>query len=203
MNNYKTIDLNTYQIENPIFDYNQKIYTSKLVNPVIKSQNLRIMSIINGSDQSDCVIKTEFMPWSNNFYDFVQKSESHIKNLIVTKSVDLFGHSVNSETIGNLFKGSIFLPDKIPNLPTMNFIIVIKKDKPDCKLINSKGKNMKFSDLTNDMEVEISYDIRELTFHKTKCYLSYVVKEIKVINNICASLECLLNSSETNDASDS
>lgn len=195
--NTKEININSYNLKQPIFDPDLNLFISKFQNEDeqfcgIQSPSLKFINVEN----SDFII--EFLPSTNEFYKFINNFDDYMKNLIMENGSGWFNTNLNIDTINNIFKKSIDLPLNLPSLPIMKF-----KIDQNTKILNSKikkkNKKINVDELINNMEIEIKFYIEGILFYKNKCHPVYSVNEIRVINNSCQSLECLFMDSEDDD----
>lgn len=187
--NFNEINLNEYHLQQPIFDDIKNIFISLYNKKLgIISANLRLLNILNDN------IVTEFLPNNNNFYKFIQNLDISSKDQIIKNGEQWLGNSFNIDSIYNLFKLSICLPDKIPSLPTLSFKISEKT-----KIISKKKKKMKLCDLKKDFEIEIKFEVEGIYFFTNKCNIVYNADEIKILSELCQSFECLFQDDDNND----
>jgi len=192
---YKEINLYSFHFNQPEFESNYNIFISKLTNNIdndnkntnmnIKTDSLRLLSF------KDNVLQIEFLYSSNNFYKFISNLDSYSKEEIIKNGSEWFGNNLNTDTINNIFKSSVHLPDKLPAFPTIHF----KLDEK-CKIIGKKRKKLTSNELKPNMEIELSFTVDGVHFQKNKCNLVYNVHQIKIINDICQSIESLFAEDE-------
>jgi len=191
---YKEINLYSFRFNQPIFESNYNIFISKLTdnNDIDKTMNIKSDSLrlLNFKDN---ILQIEFLYSSNNFYKFISTLDSQSKEEIIKNGSDWFGNSLNTDTINNIFKQSICLPNKLPGFPTINF----KLDEK-CKIVGKKRKKLTQNELKPNMEVELSFSVDGIHFQKNKCNLVYIVHHIKIVNDVCQSFENLFG--EDDDA---
>mgnify|MGYP001488336931 CR=1 FL=1 len=206
--NYNEINLNLFDLNVPIFNSNYNIFISKILNNNIqKIDNNDIVNDINNtinikSDSlrllnfKDDVLQTEFLYSSNDFYKFINSLDVQFKNEIIKKGTEWFGNNLNSDTVNNIFKQSVILPDKLPGLPTVNF-----KWDDTCKISSNKKKKLSKNDLKQNMEIELDFIVEGIYFYKNRCHLVFNVKHIKILNDVCQSFESLFedNDNSNND----
>jgi hypothetical protein len=191
----KEINISSYILNRPIFNQSLSLFISQFTNNAeqicyIKSPSLKIVST------SDNNISIEFLPSSNEFYKFILSLDNHIKNLIIENGLSWFNSSLSFETIDLIFKKSVNLPISLPSLPMMTF-----HTDDNTKIFYKKKKNkINIQDLTNNMEVQINFTIKGVNFFKNKCCIIYCANEIFVANDVCQSLECLLNDDSENNS---
>jgi|688.fasta_scaffold136527_2 hypothetical protein len=191
---HKKIDLYKFHLNDPKFDHNYNIFISELFDNDnnlinIKSSSLRLLNVKNN------ILNTELLYSSTEFYEFINKLDEHVKNEIIKNGSRWFGNNLNTDTINNMFKRSVFLPDRLPGFPTFIFEI-----NDETKIIN-KRKKISIDNLHNNMELEISFIINGVYFFKNKCNLIYTTKEIKVINDMCQTIESLFEDSDNEECS--
>jgi hypothetical protein len=201
---FATIDLYTFHLKNPVFDITSDIFKSIFqdnneTNCKIRTSSLKLNNIV--SSDSHSVLELEFLTSGNDFYKFIQNLDAYIKNDIINNGMQLIGKEVNPETIDNLFKKSIKLPETIPSLPYINCYVSKNNNTIGCKVINKNGRKISHNNIKTDIEIELCLH-PELELHKNKCHLSFIADEIKIINNVCPSLEDLLkqNNDDTDDS---
>ncbi|QKF94018.1 hypothetical protein QKU48_gp0560 [Fadolivirus algeromassiliense] len=186
--NYNQIILNELKLNQPIFDHDKDIFISELVKDDIKigikGVNFKCININNNE------LNLEFLFSNSNFYTLMMDLDKYVKEQIVTNGSEWFGNKLNENTINNIYKCSINLPNKIPALPYIRFIC-----SDECKIIK-KRKKISLSELNKNMELEIDFVIDGVCYYKNKCHLQYTIVSIKVINDICQSFESLFNDSE-------
>jgi len=186
---YNEINLYDLSLDLPQYNQTNQIFISKVLNngnikPLnIKSDSLRLVSF------KDNILQTEFLYSSNNFYKFINDMDTQFKNEIIYNGTKWFGENINNNTLNNIFKYSVSLPDKLPGLPMLNFIL-----DDSCKILNKK-KQTNIDDLKQNMEIELQFTIEEIHYQKYKCYPVFKIKQIKIVNDICQTLESLLDSS--------
>lgn len=189
---YNQVNIDTLTIKAPIFDSIKGIFISALTNDgsdvCIDKVVMKLKSI------HDNELELEFIYSDNDLYKFVHDIERYCKNQIIINGSNWFGRNLNEDTINNIYKISISLPDKIPALPYMTFIC-----NEDCK-ISRKRKKIEFSDLKPNMEIEIGFCINGIQYYKNKCGLCYCLNYIKVINDICQSFDCLFENEDDDDS---
>ena len=196
----KEINVQLYNLKQPIFDQTLNLFISQFLDNndklcEIKSSSLKFIDLKNN------YIQIEFLPSSNDFYNLINNLDNYIKDLIINNGSKWFNSNLNIETINNIFKRSINLPLSIPSLPLMDLSIGNK-----LKITNKKkrtgNKKMTLNDLIKNMEIELCFNIIGIFFHKHKCHINFEVNEIHILNDVCQSLECLLNDSEENYVTD-
>jgi len=186
-----TINLNDYNLQQPIFDSNFNGFISVLVNNnntsqlQMESPSLKLVSI-----NEDSII-VEFLPSSNDFYTLINQIDEYIKNLIVKNGLTWFDANLNEETINRLFYKSIQLPKNIPSLPHMEFYF----DPKTIKIKNKKRKG-NLSDLIPNMEIKLDFVVSGVQFYKHMFCVCFEINQLFIINNVCQSLECFFNNAE-------
>lgn len=180
------ISVSDFNLLSPIFNNTKNIFISNLHNSDqntinIKGINFKLLEYSNN------MLNLEFLHMNNDLYLLVLNLDKIIKEQIISKGTIWFGNNLNNDTINNLYKSSIISPLKIPALPFMKFNV-----SEDCKITN-KRKKISLSDLKKGMEVEIQFSIEGVYFNKSKCYLNYTVYQLKIINELCQTIDSLFD----------
>lgn len=182
--NCQEFDLQSLNFLHPIFNDRQGIFISNTNNSniTLNSAGMKLTSINND------VITVEFLysQDSDDFYKFIGQLDTRAKNTILDNGVEWFGSGLNEDTINNMFKRTVTLPDCLPSFPTMKFIVL-----GDCKISGTRKKKMTVNDLKEGMEIIVSFYIEGIFFYKNRCCLVYKARQIKVLNNICQTLQNL------------
>ncbi len=194
---YKKVNLYMFNFEQPNFESTYNIFISNLIKTDetglpgtnsqlnVKSDGLKLLCIKDNS------LQIEFLPSSNNFYNFINTLDAKAKDEIIKKGLDWFGNNLNIDTVNNIYKQSIQLPVKLPGFPILNF-----KISENCKITGTRRKKLTIDDLKPNMEIELSFIIEGVYFYKNKCNLVYCVNCIKVINGMCQTLENLFSDND-------
>jgi hypothetical protein len=194
--------LNDYQLNKPKFNNYDGTFISNFYNEdrekyIVATPNFRILSY------GDSILELEFLPSSNEFYKFISQVDDIFVQSIVKSGNEWFDKDLNNHTVNNLFKSSLNIPKKIPSLP---FIRVMTTD--ETKVIGKKRKKGNLGDVKLNSEVQLKMSIVGVVFEMNKCCVLYVATEIKIVNDVCQSFECLFDDengddldqdSETND----
>jgi len=187
--NYNEINLYNCCLTHPSFNENKNIFESKISNEfIIKSEHMRLINL------KDNLIICEFLYNTNNFYQFMMKADTYFKKEIIKKGVEWFNNNLNIDTINNMSKHAISLPERLPNFPTITFFL-----DHDCQIVNCNNRSMKMDQLKSNMEIVLFLSVECLEFYKNRCNLKYKIHKIQVMNQICQTLENLF--SHNNDSS--
>lgn len=169
--------------------YDINIYTLKLTHPVYSLKELFISNLFDENNNiiniknkkfkllhvNDNSLFLEFIPSSNLLYKFILELDKYIKEQIINNAEEWFENKVNNDTINNLYKSSINLPDTIPDaLPNMKFNL-----SNNCKIIQ-ENKKIDISELKQNTIIKIDFSIIGLYFFKNKCHLEYIVNKINI-----------------------
>ena len=199
---YKKVNLYMFSLAQPNYESDYNVFISKLIEMDIsgqtkqlnvKSDSLKLVYICI----KDNNLQIEFLPSSNNFYNFINALDVKAKDEIIKKGPEWFGNSLNSDTVNNIYKQSVQLPVKLPGFPTVNF-----KIGENCKIVGARRKKLIFDSLKPNMEIELSFTIEGVYFNKNKCNLVYCVNCIKVINGMCQTLENLFSDNDEQHKND-
>lgn len=181
--NYNEINLYDYQLLMPTFNDSKNIFESELNKKcMIKSDHMKLLDI------KDNTIRCEFLYNTNKFYQFMLKSDNYYKGCIINNAVGWFGNSLNGDTINNMFKGVIALPNKLPNFPTVELVL-----DSGCEILNRSNKSIRLDQLKLNMEVVLFISLECLEFYKSRCNLRYKVHKVQSMGSVCQVLENLFN----------
>lgn len=187
----KELNLYIFNLNQPIFDFTYNIFISKFNSEIcVKYNSVKLLEVSEDS------LRIEFLHSSNILYGCITQLDDKVKEEIILNGESWFGNNLNTDTINNMFKYSIKLPEKLPGFPTMEF-----KISENCGVFGVSGKRrMAIGKLKPNMEIEIGFSVSGVHFYKNRCNLVYCVNYIKVINNVCLMLEDLFggNSDEEN-----
>ena len=173
-------EINLYDLESPVFNDEDGIFQSNVNGDCkIKSTSLRLISI------NDNLLTCEFLYDSNEFYQFILRADDFYKKNLIENGVRWFGNSLNQDNINNIFKGSVKLPNRLPSFPQVSFVI-----GDDC-VVKNRNKKFSINQLSSNMEIELDLTIDSLKYYKNKCYLSYIINKINVVNRSCQVIENL------------
>lgn len=198
---YKKVNLYMFSLEQPVYDSTYNVFISNLTKMDSLDTSNKSMKLNVKSDSvkllciKDNTLQIEFLPSSNNFYNFINTLDMKAKDEIIKKGSDWFGvNSLNIDTVNNMYKQSSQLPIKLPGFPTVNF-----KIDENCKITGARRKKLAIESLTQNMEIELSFTVEGVYFYKNKCHLVYCVNCIKVINGMCQTLENLFSDNNDNN----
>lgn len=183
---YHEINLDDYKLSEPDFDSVNNIFTSKLLDNKnkelrIKSGNMRLIS------RQETNIKTEFLHTADEYYQFTKTLDSYLKGEAEKHLTNILGN-INKDTLDNLFRSSISLPDKLPSLPIMVF-----KLNDSCKFTGLKRRKASLEDFGENSNIEVHYVIHGINYFKNKCEIVYDVLQLKLVNASCETIEQLIN----------
>ena len=183
---YNEANLYDYHLSEPEFDDVDKLYKSKLLDDKkkglrIKSGNMRFLS------KQDKYIKAEFLHTTNDYYQYIKNIDSHLKGEAEKHLLNILGN-INKDTLDNMFRSSILLPEKIPSLPTMLF-----KLNDDCKFAGLKRRKATIDDFKEDSNIEVHFIIHGINYFKNRCEIVYDVLQLKLIETSCETIETLIN----------
>lgn len=183
---YNETNLYDYKLLEPEFDSTNNIFASKLQDNKnkelkIKSGNMRFLS------KQDNYIKVEFLHTSNEYYQYIKSLDTFLKSEAEKHLTSMLGN-VNKETLDNLFRSSIIVPDKLPALPMMMF-----KLNENCKFSGLKRRKLSIDDFKENANVEIHYVVHGINYFKNKCEIVYDVLQLKLVEATTETLEELIN----------
>lgn len=184
---YNKIKLFSLNLGQPTFISEKGIYLSSIYNENnnkvgIKKINFRLLQVKNRE------LHLEFLYSTNEFYNFMLDLDKYIRDQIISNGSTWFGNNLDGDTINNIYKTAINLPDKIPSFPYIKFLC-----HEDCKITGKKRKKCQLDDLKPNMELEIDFLINGVFYYPNKCNISYSVTQIKVVNDICQSFNSLFH----------
>lgn len=186
---YNEINLYDYKLSEPNFDTINSIFTSKFLDTKdkelkLKSGNMRLVST------QDKIIKAEFLHTSDEYYQYIKNIDSYLKSEAEKHLSNILGN-INKETLDNLFKSSILLPEKIPALPTMIFRL-----NDNCKFIGQKRRKITLEEFKENSNIEVHFVIHGINYYKNKCEIIYDVLQLKLIDTTCETIENLINKTQ-------
>ncbi|ARF09442.1 hypothetical protein Indivirus_1_65 [Indivirus ILV1] len=182
------MNLYIFNLNEPIFHENKFVARLKDENnndAYMRSSRLRLLGISNN------IISVEFLYSSNEFYNFIKSVDDYIKNKIIENSPNWFGNHFNGDKVNNLFRSSIYLPEKLPGLPYMNF-----KVTDNCIVLDRDNRKCSIDELKVNMEIKLHYSIDGVEFYKNHCEVSFSVYEIDISKYLCQTLDSILCSNE-------
>jgi len=191
-NYYNEIDINSYHLSEPIYDELNDIYMCKLTDTKnkeirVKSSSMRLLDLIDNN------LRLEFIHTSNDFYQFVNNLDNYLKEGVKEQLSKLL-ENINKDTLDNLFKSSINLPDKLPSLPFMKF-----KLDSTCKFAANRRRKISIESLKQNTEIEIHLFITGVNLYKNKYEVIYNVHQVKLIGDYSPSLVDLLTKNPNED----
>lgn len=168
---YNTLDLSTLVISAPLFNYEKNSFISELNLTGLKTDCMKFVSY------EDNYLIVEFVPSSTEFYNFIKELDTRTKNKIIENGQEWLGSDLNAQTINNLYKSILNLPESLPNLPYIRIFC------PNPKIIGKKRKKLTMDQLNKNMEIELSISFDGIYFEKYQCYLACKIDQIKVVND--------------------
>lgn len=183
---YQEVKLSDYTLSEPEFDSVNNIFASKLLDsknkvPRIKSGNMRLVS------RQDKQIKVEFLHTADEYYQYIKNLDSFIKTEAEKHLSNILGN-INKDTLDNLFRSSILLPEKLPSLPTMVFNL-----NDNCKFTGLRKRKVSLDDFKDNTNIEVHFVINGINYFKNKCEIIYDVLQLKLVEASCETIENLIN----------
>lgn len=178
--NINDIGLYDFSLDDLKFDAVTNTYKSNIVykNKGIKFYTPFLKFI--GFDKLSQHARFEFLFNENDFYTFMINFENYIKEKIINEGERMFGHKPVPDTINNLFKSCISLPNKIPSLPLIQFKV------NDVNAVSGQ-------------EVKLLISPVHIEFHKYSCYIMYDIYDIKATGNNCQLIYYSFSDKEQNE----
>jgi len=196
------ITLYKVNLDQPIYDKKEDVYISQIYINERKGQLLLSpsMRFLNVVDRGNTIyVEVEFLLGGSGFYRLVHDLDEHIKEEIYKNSEIWLGKQFNHNSIDNLFNRSLSVPNDIPALPIMSFIIKKRGSSIMCKVKERGRGSADIFNLKQNNEVEIKFTIDGVYFLKNKWFIMYAAHEIKVINYNCQTLKCLIDDDDSTD----
>lgn len=195
--NYTDINLNSIIFNDPIYNKNDDIFESNIKYSngdssddfTINTARLRIVKIKKYGDVTKLVV--EFLLSEPKFYEVIKNIDEYTINKVVENSERWFGNKSKYETIENLFKNTIELPNKLHNFPVMAIYLL-----NDCKIYNKVGDLVNINQLKENNEITTELQLKNIEFHVHKYNLDYICSKINIINYFCQVSHYLFTDSD-------
>lgn len=178
MISYEDIDLNLMRLNDLELELieNNKTFVSKIKyngqNFDMKTSLLKLVDIKKENDI--CMIEVEFLSKFSDFYELIYDIDDFVLNQILSKSNKWFGaEKMNPETIENLFKRTLQLPNKLSRNPTMKLIV---------------DKKIDVKDGIKNSEIRLILNLDKIIFYPNMYLLNYNVIELEIVDDSCEKL---------------
>jgi len=183
---YHEVKLYDYTLSEPEFDSANNIFTSKLLDNKnkelrIKSGNMRLVS------RQDKQIRVEFLHTADEYYQYIKNLDSLLKGEAEKHLSNILGN-INKDTLDNMFRSSILLPEKLPSLPVMVFQL-----NDNCKFTGLKRRKATLEDFKENSNIEVHFVVHGINYFKNKCEIIYDVLQLKLVEASCETIESLIN----------
>lgn len=199
------ITLYKVTLDRPVFNKKEDAFVSQInINDrggqLLLSPSMRFLDVIDMGNI--LLVEAEFLPGGSGLYRLVHDLDEQVRDEILRNGEDLLGKKFNPNSVENLFRRTLSVPDDIPALPKMCFIVKKRGNGLMCKVRERGRGSADIFNLKQGNEVEIKFTIDGVHFFKNRWCIMYVANEIKVVNYQCQTLKCLIDDEVVSDDSD-
>lgn len=198
---YSDVNLYSITFSEPIYQEEDSIYSSTVQYEdgenegdfYIKTSRLRVDEIQKVGNLTK--ITVEFLLSDPKFYEVVRSIDNYVVDEIVKNGDEWFGISPKYDTIENLFKKTVQLPDRLEKFPRMDIFVV-----GEVEVIDKNGDNVSIDNLKVNNEIVAVLQLRNIEFHINKYNLIYTVEKVEICNYFCQSSHYLFDDSDELDS---
>ena len=198
---YSNINLYSIILNDPIYNKDDNIYVSSIRYNIednleefyIKSSRLKVINIEKIGNITK--IEAEFLLTEPKFYEIVHSMDNYVIDQVVKNGNEWFGINLNYDTIENLFKKTIELPQRLDNFPKMIIFIL-----SDSTIYDKSGEKILVEDIKENNEIITTLHLKNIEFHVNKYNLVYIAKTIEICNYFCQTSHYLFDDSDELDS---
>jgi len=159
------MDTACLELDELIFDDDLDVFKSNINFELISSPLLRFVGFIDG------FLEVELLEDCDDFYQLVNDIDRKVINEILKKSRDFWGSDINIMILNNLFKKSFSLPEYVPAMPKMQFVI----EDQFSRVFDENNQKIPVLDLEAGTNIKFNFSPQYVLFHQYYCKVCFVI----------------------------
>ena len=191
---YEKITLTTFKSITKTLKTSKVLYDNS--DFMVKGSKVLLKKIISNSHNKFTKLTLEFLPESDDFYQFFFDYRNVIIDKLYSNSKLLFGINIPERNIENLMRHCVNLPNSLKECPKFDLEI------DDLLVVNSNNDKIDVNSLQEDTLVEILFTIDEICFYTNKITINLKAKSIKNYNQIPQLQDYMLSNDSSNNYSE-